>query len=131
MEGTEEPSKVKVAKFVATISYTMRCMRDEGGLTKAEMGDALPRAWRDGEHHQEDIIASGDSGREMWVPHDAHITNCHKLTHNSKIQANRVQYDRFITCLEGLPLHARPPEDIGRLQKSESRELTKSKQWGQ
>ena len=33
-----------------------------------------------------------------------------------------MQYDRYVTSLDGLPIHARPPEEVGPFGESETRE---------
>ena len=39
-----------------------------------------------------------------------------------------MSYDRYVTSLDGLPIHARPPEEVGPFGASETRECAKAGQ---
>ena len=40
-------------------------------------------------------------------------------------------YDRYVTLLDGLPIHARPLEEVGPFGESETRECAKARQRNQ
>ena len=96
-----------------------------------EMGDLVPRGWRDRAFRPEEVSASGNSDREVLAAHDAVTTNSLKAQKKLGKQINRVRYDRYVTSLDGLPTHARPPEGIGSLGESETHECAKAGQRSQ
>ena len=72
----------------------------------------------------EEVSDSGNSDREVLAAHDAETINFHKTQKNLGKRVNRVRYDRRVTSLDGLPIHARPPEEVGPFGESETRECT-------
>ena len=95
-----------------------------------EMGQVVPRGWRDRAFCPEEVSASGNSDREVLAAHDAE-TNSHNAQKKLGKQLNWVRYDRYVTSLDGLPTHARPPEGIGSLGESETHECAKAGQRSQ
>ena len=67
----------------------------------------------------------------MLAAHDAETTNAHKAQEQRVKQANRVRYDRCVTSLDGLPIHARPPEGVDPFWESEIRQCVKARQRNQ
>ena len=96
-----------------------------------EMGDLVPRGWRDRAFRPEEVSASGNSDREVLAAYDAGTTNSYKAQKKLEKQANRVRYDRYVTSLDRLPTHARPPEEICPFGESETRECAKARQRSQ
>ena len=43
----------------------MRGLRNDGGVTEEEMGEAVPRGWRNKAFRHEEVSASGNSDREV------------------------------------------------------------------
>ena len=103
----------------------VRSLRDEGGVTEEEMGEVVPRGWRDRAFRPEEVSASGNTDREVLAAHDAETTNSRRVQKKLGKQVNRVRYDRYVTSLDGLPTHERPPEGIGPFRVSETRECAK------
>ena len=67
----------------------------------------------------------------MLTAHDAETINSHKTQKKLGKQVNRVRYDRYVTYLDGFPIHARPPEEVGPFGESETRECTKARHQSQ
>ena len=67
----------------------------------------------------------------MLATHDAETTNSHKAEEKLGEQVNRVRYDRYVTSLNGLSTHDRPPEWIGPFGESGTREYAKARQRSQ
>ena len=95
-----------------------------------EMGQVVPRGWRDRAFCPEEVSASGNSDREVLAAHDAE-TNSHNAQKKLGKQLNWVRYDRYVTSLDGLPTHARPPEVVGPFGENETRECAKARQRSQ
>ena len=89
------------------------------------MGEVVPRGWRDGAFRPEEVSESGNSDREVLAAHDAETTNSHKAQKKLGKQVNRARYDRYVTSLDGLPTHARSPEEIGPFGESETQRMRK------
>ena len=113
------------SELVTSIWEGVRGLRDDGGVTEEEMGKVVPRGWRDRAFHPEEVSAPGKSDREVLAAHDAETTNSHEAQKKLRKQVNRVRYDRYVTSLDGLPTHERPPEGIGPFRVSETRECAK------
>ena len=56
---------------------------------------------------------------------DAETSNSHKAQKKLGKQVNRARYDRYVTSLDGLPTHARSPEEIGPFGESETQRMRK------
>ena len=96
------------------------------------MGEVVPRDWKDRAFHPEEVSASGNSDREVLAAHGAETTNSHKAQKKLGKQVNRVRYDRYLTSLDGLPTHARRPEEVCPFGESEKpHECAKARQRGQ
>ena len=119
------------SELVASIWEGVRDLRDDGGVTEEEMSEVMPRGWRDRAFRLDEVSASGNSDREVLAAHDAETTNSHKARKKAGKQVNRVQYDRCVTSLDGLPTHARPPEEVDRLGESETRGCARARQRSQ
>ena len=119
------------SQLVTSIWEGVRGLRDDGGVTEEEMGEVVPRGWRDGAFRPEEVSESGNSDREVLAAHDAETTNSHKAQKKLGKQANRVRYDRHVTSLDGLPSHARAPEEVGPFGERETRECAKARQRSQ
>ena len=113
------------SELVASMWEGVRSLRDEGGVTEEEMGEVVPRGWRDRAFRPEEVSASGNTDREVLAAHDAETTNSRRVQKKLGKQVNRVRYDRYVTSLDGLPTHERPPEGIGPFRVSETRECAK------
>ena len=70
------------SELVTSIWKGVRGLRDEGGVTEKEMGEVMPREWRDGAFRPEEISASENSDREVLAAHDAETTYSHKAQKN-------------------------------------------------
>ena len=115
-------------KLVTSIWEGVRGLRVDGGVTEEDMGEVVPRGWRDRAFRPQEVSASGHSDREVLAAHDAETTNSHKSPQKLGKQANRVRYDRYVTSLDVLPTHARLPEEVGPFEESETRECAKARQ---
>ena len=62
---------------MASIWEGVRGLRDYGGVTE-EMGEVVPRGWRDRAFRPEEVSASGNSDQKVLAAHDAETTNSHK-----------------------------------------------------
>ena len=106
-----------------------RGLRDDGGFTE-EMGEVVPRGWKDRAFRPEEVSASGNWIEKCWrhtTPRSPTPTKPRK----TRKQVNRVRYDRYLTSLDGLPTHARPPEEVGPFEEIEPRECAKARQRSQ
>ena len=54
-----------VSEQVTSIWEGVRGLRDDGGVTTEEMGEVVPRGWRDRAFRPEEVSTSGNSGREV------------------------------------------------------------------
>ena len=70
-----------------------------------------------------------NSDRKVLAAQDAETVNSHKAQKYLGKQVNKVCYDRYVTSLDGFPIHARPSEDVGPFGESETRECAKARQW--
>ena len=104
---------------LVTNTWGVRGLRDDGGVTE-EMGEVLPRGWRDRALRPEEVSASVNSDRDELVAHNGETTNSHKAQKNVGKQVNRVRYDRYVAPLDGLLIHARPPVEVGPFRESET-----------
>ena len=69
--------------------------------------------------------------RDVLTTHDAETINPHKAQEKLGKLVNRVRYDRHVTSGNGLPIHARPPEEVGPFGESETCECAKVRQRSQ
>ena len=56
----------------------------------------------------------------MLAAHDAETINFHKSQKKLGTQVNRMRYERYVTSLDGLPIRASPPEEVGSFGASET-----------
>ena len=115
--GEKVRGNVPGSELVTSILEGVRGLRDDGGVTE-EMGEVVPRGWRDRSFRPEELSASGSSDREVLAAHDAETTNSYKAQNKIRKQVNMVRYDRYVTSLDELPTDARPPEGIGKATES-------------
>lgn len=73
----------------------------------------MPRGQRDRHFRPGEASASWNSYREVLAAHGAETINTHKTPRKLGKQVKRVHYDRYVTSLDGLPSHARRPDEIG------------------
>ena len=109
----------------------MRSLRGDGGVTEEEIVEVVPRGWRDRAFRPEEVSASGDSDSDVLATCNPETINSHNTQKKLGNQVSRMCYDRYVTSLDGLPIHARPLEDIGPFGESEARECTKTRQRSQ
>ena len=126
--GEKARRKLPGSELGTSIWEGVRGLRDDGGVTEEEIGEVVPRGWRDRAFRPEEVSASGYSDREVLAANDAETSNSHKAQKKLGKQVNRVQYDRYVTSLDGLSTHARPPEEVGPFGESETRERAKARQ---
>ena len=112
------------SELVTRIREGVRGLRDDDGVTEEEMGELVPRGWRDRAFRPGEVNSSGFR-IERLASHDAETINSHKVKKKLGKQVNRVRHDRYVTCLDGLPIYARPPEEVGPFGESETRECAK------
>lgn len=72
----------------------MRGLRDEGGVTKAEMEHVVPTGWRDRAFRPEEVSAPGNPDRAVLAIEDPETINSHKAQRNLGKQVDRVRDDR-------------------------------------
>ena len=73
------------SELVTSIWEGVRGLRDDGGVTEEEMGEVVPRGWRDRAFRpEEEVRTSGNSDREVLEAHDVETTNSHKTQKKSE-----------------------------------------------
>ena len=72
------------SELVTSIWEGVRGLGDDGGVTEEEMGEVVPRCWRDRAFRPEEVSASGNSDREVLSAHGAETTNSRKVPKNSE-----------------------------------------------
>ena len=119
------------SELVTSTWERVRGLRDYGGFAEEEMGEAVSRGWRDRAFRPEEESTSGNSDREVLAAHDAETIKSNEAQKKLGKEVNLVRYDRYVTYLDGLPIHERTPEQIGPFGESETRECTKARQRSQ
>ena len=94
------------SELVTSIWEGVRGLRDDGGVTEEEVGELVPQGWMDKAFRPEELSLSENSDREVLTARDAETTSCHKAQGKTAGKVIRVRYDRFITFLDGLSIHA-------------------------
>ena len=86
-------------ELVTSIWEGVRGLRVDGGVTEEDMGEVVPRGWRDRAFRPQEVSASGHSDREVLAAHDAETTNSHKYPQNTRKtgQPSAVRPVRHIT----------------------------------
>ena len=120
------------SELVTSTWERVRGLRDYGGFAEEEMGEAVSRGWRDRAFRPEEESTSGNSDREVLAAHDAETIKSNEAQKKLGKEVNYfLRYDRYVTYLDGLPIHERTPEQIGPFGESETRECTKARQRSQ
>ena len=86
-------------ELVTNIWAGVRGLRVAGGVTEEDMGEEVPRGWRDRAFRPQEVSASGHSDREVLAAHDAETTNSHKYPQKTRKtgQPSAVRPVRHIT----------------------------------
>ena len=106
--GEKVPRNLPESKLVTSIWKGVKGLRDGGWVTEEDMGEVVPRGWRDRAFRPEEVSAAGNSDREVLAAHDAETIISHKAQKKTEIRSTGcVSTGTSRLCTDSPSMHAR------------------------